>query len=236
MTDQDGSAFRHSSGLIPPVPPDLSLPLQINLSAQILQINGQLYHSAPASPCCFKIVNSRAPLLPGHYPSSSLIRTHPPPSRLSIHFPLFTVIEPTLLQRFLSGTSRASPVARHVLVTLLSLPPRQSEWPYQSVFGYPCCLRLTVAGSASGASHFRGHLCVHFRYGPVTRSHPLRIALSMGFRYSVSLLPAIQATEFLILTLAGLTPAEHTSLSWTHNRTSGFPIHPALRLRQWDAL
>ena len=52
----------------------------------------------------------------------------------------------------------------------------------------------------------------------------------MGFRYLVSLLPAIQATGLLILTLTGLTPAEHTSLSWTHNRTSGFPIHTALRL------
>ena len=44
----------------------------------------------------------------------------------------------------------------------------------------------------------------------------------MGFRYSVPLLPAIQATELLILTLAGLTPAEHPSLRWTHNRTFGF--------------
>ena len=65
-------------------------------------------------------------MLPGRYPGSSLIRTHPPPSRLSVHFPLFTVIEPTLLQKFLPGTRRASPVARHVLVTVLSLPPRQS--------------------------------------------------------------------------------------------------------------
>ena len=45
----------------------------------------------------------------------------------------------------------------------------------------------------------------------------------MGFRYSVSLLPAIQATELLILTLTGLFPAEHTSLSWTHNRTCWTP-------------
>jgi len=28
----------------------------------------------------------------------------------------------------------------------------------------------------------RGHLCVHFRYGPVTRSPPWKMALSMGFR------------------------------------------------------
>ncbi len=44
------------------------------------------------------------------------------------------------------------------------------------------------------------------------------MALSMGFRVSVSLHPAIQATELLTFTLAGLTPTEHTSLSWTHNR------------------
>ena len=72
-------------------------------------------------------MNSRAPLLPGRYPGSSLIRTHPPPSCLSVHFPLFTVIESTLLQEFLPGTRRASPVARYALVTVLSLPPRRSE-------------------------------------------------------------------------------------------------------------
>ena len=138
--------------------------------------------SRPCLPCCWKMVNSRVPLLPGRYSGSLLLRTHPPPSRLSAHFPLFTVIEPTLLQKFLPGTRRASPVARHVLVTVLSLPPRQSQWSYQSVFDPSCCLHPTVAGSASGATHFRGHLCVHLRYGPVTRSHLLWIALSMGFK------------------------------------------------------
>jgi len=150
----------------------IGLHLQVYLPSQVLQTNGRLYHLVPASQCCWKIVNSRVPLLPERYPGSLLIRTLPPPSRLSVHFPLFTVIEPTLLQEFLPGTRRASPVAQHVLATVLSLPPRQSGWPHQSVFSYPCCLRLTVEGSASGASLFRGHLCVHFRYGPVTRSHP----------------------------------------------------------------
>jgi hypothetical protein len=50
-----------------------------------------------------------------------------------------------------------------------------------------------------------------------------RMALSMGFRYLVSLLPAIQATELHALTLTGLTPVEHTSLGWTHNAACGFP-------------
>jgi len=45
----------------------------------------------------------------------------------------------------------------------------------------------------------------------------------MGFRYSVSLLPAIQAMGLLAFTPAGLTPAEHASLLWTHNRTFSFP-------------
>src|SRR5271166_2803145 len=63
--------------------------------------------------------------------------------------------------------------------------------------------------------------------GPPLRSLSLRpgdsltipwMALSMGFRYSVSLLPAIQATGSLALTLARLTLAEHASLRWTHVR------------------
>src|SRR3954469_7105890 len=63
----------------------------------------------------------------------------------------------TLLRRFLAGTRRASPVAQHVLVTVLSLPPRQGEQPRRSDFGCSCCLRPPVAGSALGDSHFRGH-------------------------------------------------------------------------------
>jgi len=64
--------------------------------------------------------------------------------------------------------------------------------------------------------------------GPPVRSLSLRpgnsltsprIALSMGFRCSVSLQSAIQATGLLTLTPTGLTPAEHASLNWTHNRT-----------------
>ena len=41
----------------------------------------------------------------------------------------------------------------------------------------------------------------------------------MGFRVLVSLHPAIQATGRLTFTPAGLIPAEHTSLRWTHKRS-----------------
>src|SRR6516164_11661274 len=36
-------------------------------------------------------------------------------------------------------------------------PPRRGEQPYRSVFGWSFCLRPTVAGSALGDTHFRGH-------------------------------------------------------------------------------
>jgi len=39
---------------------------------------------------------------------------------------------------------------QHVFATVLSLPPRQGEQSYRSVFGCSCCLHPTVAGSALG--------------------------------------------------------------------------------------
>src|SRR6516162_2842441 len=47
----------------------------------------------------------------------------------------------------------------------------------------------------------------------------------MGFRVLVSRHPAIQTTELLTLAPAGLSPAEHPSLYWTHNSTCGFPAY-----------
>src|SRR5208337_2940075 len=49
--------------------------------------------------------------------------------------------------------------------------------------------------------------------------------LSIGFRVLVSRHPAIQTTGPLTLAPAGLSPAEHASLRWTHNRTRGFPAY-----------
>src|ERR1700749_1268229 len=44
--------------------------------------------------------------------------------------------------------------------------------PCRSDFGTACCLHPSAAGSALGATHFRGHFHVHCRYGPVTRNLP----------------------------------------------------------------
>jgi hypothetical protein len=62
-------------------------------------------------------------------------------------------LAPTISRRDEEGFS----VALHVLVTVLSLPPRRGEHPYRSVFGCSCGLRPSVVGSALGDTHFRGH-------------------------------------------------------------------------------
>src|SRR5262245_7942802 len=137
---------------------------------------------------------SKAPLLHGRYPASPLLRASPPPSRLSAAFPVSPVIRRTLLQPFRTGTRTASPVARHVLVTVLSLPPRRRRMPPQSVCDTPCCLRPTIEGSASG---------VYFLSGPPLGSRALRPgdsltlpqrALSVGFIRFVSSTDATLAT------------------------------------------
>ena len=91
----------------------------------------------------------------------------------STHFPVLPVIGPTLLRQFPAGTRRASPVARSVLVIVPPLPPRRSG-PAVSI-----SFRPSMPPSPSGCGlglrnvHFRGHLCVHLRCGPMTRCLPM---------------------------------------------------------------
>ena len=76
---------------------------------------------------------------------------------------------------------------------------------------------FTVAGSASGAAHVRGHLCVRLRYGLATRPHPMDEAVErlqkVGFPSPCS--PSYRALAF---PLVGFSPTEHASLRWTHNQ------------------
>ena len=85
-----------------------------------------------------------------------------------------------------------------------------------------------VAGSASGAAHFRGHHCVRLRYSLETRPHPADEVVErlqkVGFPSPCS--PSYRALAF---SLVGLSPTEHASLSWTHIRTGYLSHHPALR-------
>src|SRR3954451_11053522 len=171
-----------------------------------------------------ELQDSRAPSLRGRYPASTLLRAPPPPSRL----------RPTSRGRRLYGlpVSAAFAAGRGGLLQLLDVPlspcrrsPPAGASRRVSRCDGPCCLRPTVGGSASGASHFRGHHCVHSRYGPVTRRPSRGWPCRWASGHSVSLLPAIQATGVSALPPAGLTPAEHISLTWTHNRACNFAAH-----------
>jgi hypothetical protein len=51
----------------------------------------------------------------------------------------------------------------------------------------------------------------------------LPMALSIGYKSSVSFPPAIQATGPLTLAPVGLPPTEHASLRWTHLKPHKLP-------------
>jgi hypothetical protein len=135
----------------------------------------------------------------------------------SADFPGTPVIRPTVLHRFLDGTRTASPVARHVLLTVLPLPPRRSDLSRQSECGKTCCLRPEGEGSASGDLFLTRPPVGSLALRPGESLTIPKMALSIGFISFVSSTDAIQATGLLTSTPAGLTPAEHASLRWTHS-------------------
>jgi hypothetical protein len=108
--------------------------------------------------------------------------------------------------------------------------PAEMRVPRRSDFDIPCCLRPTVAGSALGSIHFRGHICVYCRYGPVTRNPPegdLVDGLQDLGDFGHPRHPAIRTTGLLTLALAGLSPAEHTSLHWSQQPSVTLSRHSA---------
>jgi hypothetical protein len=206
----------------PETPGRFSLRLDVYPPPQVLQIVGRLYHLVLAFPYVGDIANGRAPSLHGHYSASSLLRARPTPSRLW----------PTSRFRRLYGLpcSGDFSLGRGGSLQLLGMSlspccrfhPAKVEMPHRSDFGTPCCLRPTEAGSALGSSPFEAT----FTFTVVTARQLVvspRETLSIGFRILISLHPAIQTTGLLTFAPAGLPPAEHTSLNWTHFRTAGFP-------------
>jgi len=139
----------------------------------------------------------------------------------STAFPVAPVIRSTLRQRFLAGTRTVSPVARHVLVTVLPLPPRRSAVSHRSVCETSCSLRPTIVGSAFGVILSRppmGSLSLR----PGDSLTVPRTALSVGFIRFVSSTNATQATGFRLFPRWDSPPTEHASLSlvalWSENR------------------
>ena len=90
-----------------------------------------------------------------------------------------------------------------------SLSPRRRVPTSRPAFVGTCCLRPTVAGSASKASHFRGHQCVRLRYGLTACCPRFRVAFRASFNRSVSL------TIVALLRGSGYCPGGSVS-HWTH--------------------
>jgi hypothetical protein len=111
-------------------------------------------------------------LLGGHYPASSLVRAHPPPSRRQSTSRLSRLYDLPCSGDFAPGRGGLLQLLGMSLPPCCRFHPAEVKVPRRSDFGTPCCLRPSVAGSALGSTHFRGHIHVHCRYGPVIRDLP----------------------------------------------------------------
>ena len=155
----------------PPFPAEVSLRLDVQPPPQVLQTDGRHCQAAPAFHVAGGLAEQQGPFAPRALPR--LLATPGPSVTLSsaAHFPGALVIGPPCFRRFRRGTRRASPVARRVLVTVPSLPPRR-RGPAASTRLRPALLP-SCASQALGlreSAHCRGYPCVHSRYGPATRS------------------------------------------------------------------
>ena len=145
----------------------LSLRLDVYPPPQVLQIDGRLCHLVLAFLIVGDITNSRAPSLRGHYPASSLLRTHPPPSRLRSISRLCRLYDLPCSGDFSPGRGGLLQLLGMSLSPCCRFHPAESESPHRSDFGIPCCLRPTVAGSASRSHSF-------------SRPHPRSLSLRPG--------------------------------------------------------
>ncbi len=190
-----------------------------------MQIAGRFCQGAPASLVVRSVAEQQGSFAPWALPQ--FVATANPSATVSpsADFPVFPVMRPTFLHRFRDGSRTVSPVAGYVLVTVLSLPPRRSNRTYRSAHVMPCCLRPEEEGSASGSYFVSRPPVGLLALRPGDSLTIPRMALSIGFRNSVSFLPAIQATRVRTVPSVGLSPTEHARIRWTsHPRLEFHPF------------
>jgi len=102
--------------------------------------------------------------LRGHYSASSLLRTHPPPSRRRSISRLRRLYDLPCSGDFSPGRGGLLQLLGMSLSPCCRFHPAEIEMPRRSDFGTPCCLRPSVAGSALGHAFSR----------PLSRSFSLR--------------------------------------------------------------
>src|SRR5437016_8717454 len=138
-----------------PEPPGrLSLRLDVYSPPQVLQIDGRLCHLVLAFLIEGDITNRRAPLLCGRYSASSLIRTHPPPSRRRSISRFSRLYDLPCSGDFAPGRGGLRQLLGMSLPPCCRFHPAEVRMPYRSDFGISCCLRPTEAGSAFGSTFF----------------------------------------------------------------------------------
>src|SRR4030042_5444508 len=158
---------------------------------------------------------------------SPLLRTHPPPSRLSVHF-VFRLIEPTCSCRFRQGRGGLPQLIAPLSLSVSPLIPRHRPFTSQPVSVKGFCLRPLLKGSASGAYLFRGYFYVHVSYDPDSRSSRLAGLCRWASEGSVSPSPCHPSYIALASTMTGLPPARLRYPSLGTPRIESDPQSPAL--------
>ena len=155
-----GFYIRAHRALLPPHAPDM-------LTVRIQAIDGTGTFTLPDFQPCRLLT-----LLRGRYSASQLLRTHPPPSRRRSISRLSRLYDLPCSGDFAPGRGGLLQLLGMSLSPCCRFHPAEVQVPHRSDFGTPCSLRPSDAGSALGSIHYRGHIRVHCRYGPVTRDLP----------------------------------------------------------------
>src|SRR5271169_589488 len=146
-----------------PEPPGrFSLRLDVYSPSQVLQIVGRLYHLVLASLIAGDVTNSRAPSLRGHCSASSLLRTHPPPSRRRPISRLRRLYDLPCSGDFAPGRGGFLQLLGMSLPPCCRFHPAEVNSRVSQTFDHSCCLRPPVEDSALGITHFRGHIAFTF--------------------------------------------------------------------------
>jgi hypothetical protein len=128
----------------------------------------RLYHFVLAFPIERDVTNSRVPSRHGRYPTSSLLRTHPPPSRLRSTSRFSRLYGLPCSGDFSSGTRVLVSVSCHRAVAFT--PPR---WKCRigQISAPHAAFALRQRARPSDLHLSRPH-CVYCCYGPVIRNLP----------------------------------------------------------------
>jgi len=154
-------------------------------------------------------------LLRRHYSPSLLLRTHPPPSHLSVNFPFWLYDLP--FSRDFSGMRKASPVAQKCpCVHAIANTPLGDIFRFNQFSKYICCLHPEQMDSTPRVMSFSKLPMRSLSLRPGYSLTILLMALSIDSNSSVSLSFAIQATEFWLLLWWIILPLNISYLIWTY--------------------